>query len=213
MLETKEICKWVRVMWKSLETLKINLLHIGASDGGTGAISVEESEDLATSVAGTSLLVVHDAEGSGQDDEAELTAGEDVLVPLLELANAAIVAGADGTALVEAAVQGHDDLAGAVVIDDLEGTDVAVLLHDLQELHDDLAGGADEDLALAVALSGRDGLERVSENGHHGHAGLFSHEERKKKRDSQNLPKKRLGAPKPSPTHIDRKNSKHDGGR
>ena len=134
--------------------------------------SVEETEDLTTGVALTGLLVVHDAHGGGQDNEAELTGGEDVLLPLLELVNGNVVTGADGTALVEAAVQGDDDLASAVIIDELEGTDVTVLLHDLQELDDDLAGGLDEHLALTGTLGGSDNLKRVSEDGHHGHGGL-----------------------------------------
>ena len=132
---------------------------------------VEEAQDLTTGVLGAGLLVVHDAQGGGQDDEAELTGGQDGLLPLLELTDGGVVAGADGAALVQAAVQGHDDLAGAVVIDQLHVADVAVLLHDLEELDDDLGGGADQDLALAGTLSRRDGLEGVSQNGHHGHLG------------------------------------------
>jgi hypothetical protein len=130
---------------------------------------VEEAEDLATGVAGAGLLVVHDAEGRRQDNEAELTAGQDVADPLLELLAGAIEARADGAALVEATVEVDDDLARAVVIDDFEFTNVAVLLHDLQELNDNLGAGAEENLTLAATLSARNSAERVGQDAHEGH--------------------------------------------
>jgi hypothetical protein len=40
-----------------------------------------------------------------------------------------------------------------------------VLLHDSQELDDDLAGRADQDLALASLLGVVDGVERIVEDG------------------------------------------------
>ncbi len=126
-------------------------------------LSVEEAEDLATSVLLAGLLVVHDAEGRREDEVAELTAGQDRADPLLEGVAVHVEARADGTALVQAAVQVHDDLAGAAVIDDLELADVTVLLHDAQELDDHLRDGAKEDLTLAAALSTRDGAEGVGQ--------------------------------------------------
>ena len=71
------------------------------------------------------LLVVHDAGRGGEDDEAELTSGEQLDDPLLHLGEADVVAGADDTALVEAAVELDDDLAVAVVVDLLELANVA----------------------------------------------------------------------------------------
>lgn len=53
----------------------------------------------------------------------------------------------------------------------LELADVSVLLHDLQELDDDLGGGAQEDLALASLLSVGDRLQGVGQNGHAHHCG------------------------------------------
>jgi hypothetical protein len=130
---------------------------------------VEEAEHLTTSVAGAGLLVVHDAEGGRQDNEAELAGGQDGADPLLEPLSGDVEARADGTALIEAAVEVDDDLAGAVVIDDLELANVTVLLHDLQELHDNLGAGAEQHLALAAALGACDSAEGVSQNGHEGH--------------------------------------------
>lgn len=71
------------------------------------------------------LLVVHDAVGRGQDDLAELSGGQDVIHKLLEVLELKVVAGRDHTALVEAAVQLDNDLAGALVVNNLEFVDVA----------------------------------------------------------------------------------------
>jgi len=71
------------------------------------------------------LLVVHDAVGRGQDDLAELSGGQDVIHKLLEVLELKVVAGGDHTALVEAAVQLDNDLAGAFVVNNLEFVDVA----------------------------------------------------------------------------------------
>ena len=86
---------------------------------------VEEANDLAGDVLAAGLLVVHDASGGGEDDVAELTGGEELDNPLLELAETDVVAGGDDTALVEAAVELDDDLAVTVVIDLLELANVA----------------------------------------------------------------------------------------
>ena len=72
-----------------------------------------------------SLLVVHDTSGGGQDDEAELTRGEQLDGPGLEVTELTGVAGVDATTLVETTVELDDDLAGAVVVNLLELADVA----------------------------------------------------------------------------------------
>lgn len=86
---------------------------------------VEETDDLSGNVLAAGLLVVHDASRGGQDDVTELTGGQELDNPLLEVTETNVVAGGDDTGLVEAAVQLDDDLAGAVVIDLLELSDVA----------------------------------------------------------------------------------------
>lgn len=91
-----------------------------------GGCLVEETEDLAGNVLAASLLVVHDTGGGGQDDEAELTRGEELDSPLLEVTELDGVAGVDDTALVETAVQLDDDLAGTVVVNLLELANVAL---------------------------------------------------------------------------------------
>ena len=108
--------------------------------------SVEETEDFSTDMLGTGLVMVHDALVGGEDEHAELTGGEDGVGEVLELSQRQIEARRDDTALVEATVEVDDDLAGAGVIDDLELVDVAVLLHDLEELDQHLGGGPQDNL-------------------------------------------------------------------
>ena len=73
----------------------------------------------------TSLLVIHDTLRGGQHDVTELTAGEQVARPHLDLVDLDIEAGGDATALVQATNQIHNDLSGAVVIHDGDVTNVA----------------------------------------------------------------------------------------
>jgi len=134
-------------------------------------ILVEETDDLAGDVLATGLLVVHDAGRGGEDNVAELTGGEELDNPLLELAEADVVAGGDDTALVEAAVELNDDLAGAVVVDLGELANVAVLLHDLEELDNDLGGGPDHNLALAALLGIVERVEGIVKDGSADHLG------------------------------------------
>jgi hypothetical protein len=86
---------------------------------------VEETNDLASDVLASGLLVVHDTGRGGEDDVAELTGREQLDNPLLELGEADVVAGGDDTGLVEAAVELYNDLAGSVVIDLLELSNVS----------------------------------------------------------------------------------------
>jgi hypothetical protein len=130
---------------------------------------VEETKDLATGLAATSLVVVHDTSGGGEDDVTELTSREDVGDPLLDIIEGNIEAGGDNTALVDATVEVDNDLAGALVIDDLELVDVAVLLHNLKELDNDLGRRADNNLALTTALGVGDVDEGVVENRNQDH--------------------------------------------
>jgi hypothetical protein len=53
-------------------------------------------------VLATGLLVVHDTSTGGQDNVAELTRGQQLDNPLLEVTELDVVAGGDDTGLVEA---------------------------------------------------------------------------------------------------------------
>ena len=115
---------------------------------------VEKANDLARHMLPPGLLVVHDTGRGGEDNVPELTSGEQLDDPLLEIGQADVVTGRDDTGLVETvdmthesarnrrsekrkvcprikatiylpAVQLDNNLARAVVVNLLKGTDVA----------------------------------------------------------------------------------------
>ena len=71
------------------------------------------------------LFVVHDTGRGGQDNVAERSGREQLLNPVLDLAELNVESGGDDTALVDSSVKLDDNLAGSVVIDFLEFSDVA----------------------------------------------------------------------------------------
>lgn len=115
------------------------------------------------------LLVGEDALVGGDDEVAELPGGQDAAGPLLEVGEGEVVAGRDDSALVDAADEFDDDLLGSVIVDDLELADVAVGLHEAEEADDELGGGADDDLLVALALGVDDVAEAVGEDVHSDH--------------------------------------------
>eukprot|EP00322_Chrysochromulina_rotalis_P026222 CAMPEP_0115835906 /NCGR_PEP_ID=MMETSP0287-20121206/4436_1 /TAXON_ID=412157 /ORGANISM="Chrysochromulina rotalis, Strain UIO044" /LENGTH=167 /DNA_ID=CAMNT_0003289379 /DNA_START=172 /DNA_END=675 /DNA_ORIENTATION=+ len=86
---------------------------------------VKEAQDLASRVLPLGLLVIHDAIRRRQDDVAELARRQQVDDPLLNVAIADVKARRDDTALVNPSDQIDNDLAAAVIIDNLELTNVA----------------------------------------------------------------------------------------
>lgn len=105
----------------------------------------------------------HDTVRGGEDEGTELTGRKELVGPLLNVVEGAVEAGRDDTRLVQAAQKVDDDLAGAVVIDNLELSDVTVLLHQTKEGDDHLGGGAEQNLALSAALGVGDGLKSVGQ--------------------------------------------------
>ena len=87
--------------------------------------SVEESDNFSTDVSLSGFLVGEDALVGGEDDVTELSGGEDVAGPLLELAEGDVVSGGDDTALVETSREFNDNLVGPVVVDNFKFANVA----------------------------------------------------------------------------------------
>lgn len=106
----------------------------------------EESQDLSTGVLSTGLFVIHDTVRGSEDQMTELTRWEQVRRQLFDLIQSNIKSWRNNAALVQATQQVDDDLATSVVIDDLELSNVSVLLHNLQKLDDDLGTWANENL-------------------------------------------------------------------
>ena len=84
------------------------------------------------------LIVVKNALGGGQDQVAELSRREDVGSPALEVVQRNVKARRNDTAFVDSAEQLDDDFARTMIVNDFEFADVSSLLHELQELDQDL---------------------------------------------------------------------------
>lgn len=124
--------------------------------------SIKEPDDFASDMSFSALLMCEDALGGREHQLSELSRRQDVIGPLLEIADEDVVARANHPALVNAADELDDNLLAAVVVDYLELADVVVLLHDLQELQQDFGAGLDQHLLLAFAFSIYDRLQGVS---------------------------------------------------
>lgn len=110
------------------------------------------------------LLMIHDAIGGGQHQVAELTRWKEVAGKLLNSRHGDIESGGNHTALVDAADELHDNLSCSVVVNDLQVTNVAVLLHHLQELDDDLGVWPDQDLSLSTLLGIHDVVQAIAQH-------------------------------------------------
>lgn len=75
--------------------------------------------------------MIHDAGRGGEDNETELTRGQEIGDPLLDVLELNVEAGADHAALVDATNEVNNDLAAAVVVDDLELTNVTYARRDI----------------------------------------------------------------------------------
>jgi hypothetical protein len=110
---------------------------------------------------------------SGEHQDSELTGRKELVGPFLNILEGAVEAGRDDSRLVETAQKVDDDLARAVIINNLELTDVTVLLHQAQEGNDDLGSRADHHLALSTALSVGDGTKGVGKGINKNHFEIF----------------------------------------
>src|ERR1041385_258416 len=108
------------------------------------------------------VLVDHATRG-GQDERAEVARREEAGLPGVELVLLDGVAGLDDAAVVDGADQRDLVEAAAAVVLVLERADVGLLLHDLEDAADQLAGGRDGGLGLAGALRVAEDREGVCE--------------------------------------------------
>ena len=90
--------------------------------------------------------MVHNTVWGSEDEVTELTRGEQVGSKLLNLVQGDVKSWRNDTALVQSTKKVDDNLTTSMVVDDLELSNVSVLLHDLEELDNDLRAGTDENL-------------------------------------------------------------------
>lgn len=88
-------------------------------------ILVEVTQDLATSVLPTGLVMVQHTGRGGQDNDTERTSGQQLFHPVFNPAQGYVETGRDDTALVDPAQELNDNLAAAVIINELVLANVA----------------------------------------------------------------------------------------
>lgn len=137
------------------------------------------------------LLVVHDSTAGGQHDvtktckqinrisktnkipitenSPELTGRQQIVGPLFNVVDRHIETGRNDSAFVQATGQIDDNLAGSMIVDDLELANVSMLHHDRQELDDHLRAGTEQHLTLAAFLGIVDALQGVGQYIHTNH--------------------------------------------
>jgi hypothetical protein len=87
-------------------------------------VSVEIPKHLATGLLSSGFFVIHDAQVSGENNVAEKTRGQKILNPMLDLVQLDVETGRDDSALVDASIELHNNLAGAAIINDFKLTNV-----------------------------------------------------------------------------------------
>lgn len=112
----------------------------------------------------SALLVGEDALSGGKDKMTELSGGQNVTGPLFEFREDNIVAGGDDTAFVDSSDEFNDDFLASVIVDNFELSDVVVLLHDAEELDENLGDGSEQNLLLSFSLGVHNCLEGISQD-------------------------------------------------
>ena len=97
-------------------------------------------------------MMVHDTISSGKNDMTELSGWENLVAPVLNLADWDIKSGGDDSALVNPSKELDNYLSGSMVIDDLELSDISFLLHNLKELNENLGAWSEEYLSLSFSF-------------------------------------------------------------
>jgi hypothetical protein len=115
--------------------------------------SIEETDDFASNVSFSALLMSEDTLGGGEDEMAELSGGENVVGPLFEIGKENIVSGRNDSAFIDSSDELDNNLLASVIVNDLKLTDVVVLLHDTEEFDKNLGDRLQENLLLSFSLS------------------------------------------------------------
>lgn len=115
------------------------------------------------------LFVITDADVGSENDVAELSGRQELRDYFLIVDELQVEAGRDHTALIESSEKLNHNLAGPAIVDDFELSNIAVLLHHLEELHDSLGNRSNKHLSLALLLRIDHSLEAVCQTSHTHH--------------------------------------------
>ena len=119
---------------------------------------IEKADHLSADVLASRFFVIHNALRGGQHDVTELTAGKQVASPHLDLVHLDIEARRDATALVQTTNEINHDLAGTVIVDhgDITNVTYSLATHRITYPSSACTGGT------SGAPSSRDGPRPVS---------------------------------------------------
>jgi len=109
-------------------------------------LSVEETKNLTTDMSFSTLIVIHDTLVGRKHDIAELSGWKNLVNKFLEILQFEVESWRDDTALVKSTIQVNNNLTISGIINDLEGINVTMLLHDSKELDDNLGDWSDHNL-------------------------------------------------------------------
>ena len=81
------------------------------------------------------IIVSHDALVGGDHNVSELSTWQDIVGPFFEIGEGQVIPGGNDSAFVDSTDELDDNFLRAMVINDLELTDVAMLLHEPEKLN------------------------------------------------------------------------------
>ena len=131
--------------------------------------SIKESQYFTSDMSVSSFFMCEYSLVCRYHQVSELSWWQNVTCPLFKVGQGQVIAGTDNSALVDSADEFDDNFLGAVIIDNLKLPDVAVGLHEFEELDDEFGDGSDEDLFFAFPFGVDDGLEAIGEDVHFHH--------------------------------------------
>ncbi len=127
-------------------------------------LSVEKSNNLSSCMLVSRLLMIQHSISGGQNQISELSGGENVVRPLFQIFQLNIESRRDNPAFIDSSEKLHNDLSGPVVVNYFKFSNVASLLHELQEFYQDFWGRSNQHLSLSFSFSVHYCFQSVSDN-------------------------------------------------
>ena len=112
--------------------------------------SIEEPDDFPSDMSASCFFMGVYTLVGGDDQVSELSGWKDIAGPFLKIWECQVVSWTDHTALVNPPNELNHNLLASMVVDDLKLSDVAVLLHQLQELDHQVGDWSNQHLFLAL---------------------------------------------------------------
>ena len=131
--------------------------------------SIEESKDLPSNMPVPRLIMGKHTLVGRNHQMPKLSWRQNAVCPLLKVSQGQIVARRNHSTFVDAANELNHNFLGTMVINNFELSDVAMDLHEFEELDEEFGDRPDEYLLFAFALCIDDGLEAVRQDVHFDH--------------------------------------------